>query len=109
MWIGQDMFYDTIAAAGLRIRETIMEAIAVRILNRVSQVARFLVAKCLSVSDEKLKVACVRLIDVWVVNLLDDPVTEREANTATRMVGYTHAFFRTRSPAWLDYRRPNPH
>src|SRR5438128_772560 len=99
MWIGEDMFYDTIAAARLRIRETVKKAIALRVIDRVSQVALFLVAKCFSISDEKLKVACVRLIDVWIVNLIDDTMTKREPNTATRMVGCTNAFFRTRSPA----------
>jgi hypothetical protein len=86
MWIGEDMFYDTIATARLRIRETIKEAITLRVIDRVNQIAFFLVAKGLSVTDEELKVARVRLIDVWIVNLIDDAVTKREPNAATGMI-----------------------
>ena len=105
MWIGEDMFYDTIAAARLRIRETVKKAIALRVIDRVSQVALLLVAKCFSISNEKLKVACVRLIDVWIVNLIDDTMTKREPDAATGMIGRAHAFFRARRPAGLDSRR----
>jgi len=34
------------------------------------QIALFFVAKRFAVADEKLKVACVWLIDMWVVNLV---------------------------------------
>jgi hypothetical protein len=60
----------------------------------VIQIALFLVAKRFAVTDEKLKVACVRLIDAGIVNLIDDAVTEREPEAATGMIGRTHAFFR---------------
>ena len=61
----------------------------------MGQVALFLVAKSFSVSDEKLKVPCVRLIDVWIINLIDDSVTEGEPETTTGMVGRADSFFRT--------------
>jgi hypothetical protein len=94
MWIGEDMFYDPIATVRLRIREAVKEAIALRVIDRVSQVAFFLVAKRFSIADEKLKVARVRLIDVGIVNLVYDAVTKREPNTATGMLGCAHAFLR---------------
>ena len=109
MWIGEDMFYDTVAAARLRIRETVKEAIALRVLDRMSQVALFLVAKRFSVSDQKLKVPRVRLIDVWIVNLVYDAVTKREPDAATGMIGCADAFFRARSPAGFDPRRAKRH
>ena len=105
MRIGEDMFYEPIATARLRIRETIEEAIALRVFDRVIQIAFFLVAKRFAVADEKLKVARVRLIDVWIVNLVDDAVAQREPEAATGMIGSPHAFFRARSPARLDSRR----
>ena len=57
------------------------------------EVAFFLVAKCFAVADEKLKIAGVWLIDVWVVNLVEDSVTQREPETATCMVRRADAFF----------------
>ena len=68
-----------------------------------------LVAKCFAIADEKLKVARVRLIDAWIVNLIDDAVTEGEPEAATGVIRRTDAFFRTRSPARLDSRRTKRH
>ncbi len=104
MWISEDIFYDTIAAAGLRIRKTVKEAIALRVLDGVSQVAFFLVTKRFSIAYEKLKVARVRLIDMWIVNLVHNAVTQREPNAATGMIGCAHAFFGARRPARLNSR-----
>ena len=73
------------------------------------EIAFFFVAKRFAVADEKLKVACVWLIDMWVVNLVEDSVTERKPDTATCMVGRADAFFCARSPAWLDPRRTKRH
>ena len=75
MRIGKDIFYNAIAAARLRIRETIKKAIALGVIDRVIQVAFFLVAKRFSVAYEKLKVARVRLIDMRIVNLVYYAVT----------------------------------
>jgi hypothetical protein len=106
MWIGKHMFYYTIATARLRIRETIKEAIARRVFDKMIEIALFFVAKRFAVADEKLKVTGVWLIDVRVVNLVEDSVTEREPDAATCMVGRANAFFCARGPAWLDPRRP---
>src|SRR5467141_538712 len=105
MRVREDVFYQPIATGGFRIRQTVKEAIALRVFDQVIQVALFLVTKSFAVSDQKLKVACVWLIDAWIVNLIDDAVTEREPKAATGMIGRTHAFFRARSPAGLDSRR----
>ena len=61
----------------------------------MGQVAFLLVAKCFAVGDKKLKVTCVWLIDVWIINLIDDSVTEGEPETTTGMVGCADSFFRT--------------
>src|SRR5438034_9979866 len=102
MWIGEDMFYDTIAAPRLGIRETVKEAIALWVFDQMCQIAFFLVAKRFSIAYEKLKVARVWLIDVWIVNLVHDTVTKREPNAASGMIGCALDFFGTRSPAWVD-------
>ena len=99
------MFYYTIATARLRIRETIKEAIARRVFDKMIEIAFFFVAKRFAVADEKLKVAGVWLIDVRVVNLVEDSMTQREPETATCMVGRADAFFCAVSPPWLDPRR----
>src|SRR5256885_13049521 len=105
MRICQHMFYDPVAALALRICEAVKQAIALRIFDQMVEIALFLVAKCFSITDEKLKVAGVGLIDPRIVNLIDDAVTQREPEAATGMIGGTHAFFCARSPAWLDTKR----
>src|SRR5438093_10818096 len=102
MRVREDVFYEPVAVLTFRICEAVKEAIALRIFDQMIQVALFLVTKCFAITDEKLKVARVRLIGARIVNLVDDAVAEREPKTATRMIGRTDSFFRARSPAWLD-------
>ena len=109
MRISEHMFYQAVAAPGFRIREAVKDAIALGVFDQMTQVALFLVAKRFAVADEKLKVARVRLIDMWIINLIDDSVTEGEPETATRVIGCADAFFRARSPARLDSRRAKCH
>src|SRR2546430_8590665 len=100
--VGEHIFDYAIAAVRVRICETIKKAIALRVFDLMIQVAFFFVAKCFAIADEELKIAGIWFIDVRIVNLVDDSVTEREPNAATRMVGRANAFFRARSPAGLD-------
>ena len=109
MRIGEYMFYQPVATPRFRIREALKDTIALRVFDQMIQITLFLVTKRFSITDEKLKIACVRLIDMWIVDLVDDSVTEGEPETATRMVSCTDTFFRTRSPAWLDSRRAERH
>jgi len=109
MRVGEDVFYEPVATVGLRIRETVKEAIALRVFDPVLQVALFLMAKGFAITNEKLKVARIRLIDAWIVNLVDDAMAKREPEAATGMIGRADAFFRARRPAWLDSRRTKRH
>src|SRR5258705_8002682 len=109
MRICQHLFYDPVAALAIRICKAVKQAIALRVFDQMVEVALFLVAKCFAITDEKLKVAGVRLIDPRIVNLIDNSVTQREPEAATGMIGRTHTFFRARSPAWLDTRRTKRH
>src|SRR2546422_4873321 len=105
MWVREHVLCQPVAALWFRIGEPIERAIALRVFDQVIQVALFLVAKRFAICDQKLKVARVRLIDAWIVNLIDDAVTEREPEAATGMIGRAHAFFCARSPTRLDSRR----
>ena len=86
MRIREDVFDYPVATVRLRIGQPVKEAIPLRIFDQVLQVALFFVAKRLAVGDQKLKVARVRLIDAWIVNLIDDAVTKCEPETATGMI-----------------------
>ena len=101
MRIGEHLFYQPVATPRFRIREAVKDTIALRVFDQMIQITLFLVAKGFSIADEELKIACVRLIDMWIVDLVDDSVTEGEPETATGMIGCTDAFFCTRSPARL--------
>ena len=102
MRIGEGVFDYPVATVRLRIRQAVKQTITLRVFHRVLQVTFFLMAECLAIGDQKLKVARVRLIDPWIVNLIHDAVTEREPETATGMISCAHAFLRARSPAGLD-------
>src|ERR687892_1852512 len=99
------MFYEPVAALTLRICQSIKNTIALRVFDEMIQVTLFLVAKCFAITDEKLKVARVRLIDPRIVNFVDDPVTQREPETTTRVISRAHTFLRARSPARRNSRR----
>ena len=109
MRVGEHVFYEPIAALTLRICEAVKEAITLWIFDQVIQVSPFLVAKCLAITHEKLKVPCVRLIDARVINLIDNAVTEREPEAATCVICRPDAFLRAGSPARLDSRRTKRH
>jgi len=104
MRISEHVLYDAIATSWVRISQPVENTIALRVFDQVIQVALFLVAKCFTITDKKLKVARVRLIDMRVVNLIDDAVAQSEPNAATGMVSCTYAFLGARSPARLDSR-----
>ena len=50
-------------------------------------------AKRFAVADEKLKVPRVRSIDMRIINLVHDAVTQREPDAATGVIGRANAFF----------------
>src|SRR5206468_6871543 len=109
MRIREDVLHQPVATVSFRICKAVEDAIALRVFDQVIQVALFLVAERFAIAYEKLKVARVWLIDAWIINLVDDPVAEREPEAATCMIGRTHAFLRARSPARLDPRRTKRH
>src|SRR6185295_1896949 len=109
MRIREHMLNDPVAAIALRICQAVEDAITFRVFDEVIQIALLLVAKRFAITDEKLKIASVRLIDAWIINLVDDAVTVRKPEAATGMIGRAHALLRARSPAWLDSWRTKRH
>src|ERR1041385_5579148 len=109
MRIRKHMLYDAIAAVRFRIGEAVERAIALRVLDAVIQVTLLLVAECFAVADEKLKIARIGTIDVRIINLVDDPMAEREPKPATGVIGRAYALLCAGSPAWLDSRRSKRH
>src|SRR6185503_18939188 len=109
MRISKHMLYDSIAAARLRMGEAVERAIAFRVLDAVIQVALLLVTECFAVADEKLKIPRIGMIDVRIIDLVHDPMAEREPKPATAVVGRAHALFCAGSPAGLDSRRSKRH
>src|ERR1041385_7547551 len=95
MRIRKHVFYQSVTTLGIGIRETIKGAIALGILDQMIEIAFFFVAKTFTVADEKLKIPRVWFVDVWVVNLVNDAVTEREPNAATGVIGCADAFLCT--------------
>ena len=104
MRIRKHLFDEPVASHGFRVCEPVKKAIALRIIDRMDEIAFLLVTKRFSVADEKLKVACVWLIDVRVINLVDDAVAEREPKTATGVIRSANTFLGAGSPARLDPR-----
>src|SRR6185295_9251957 len=99
MRISKHMLYDSIAAARFRIGEAVERAIAFRVLDAVIQVALLLVAECVAVADEKLKIARIGTIDARTIHPVDAPMAEREPKPATGVIGRAHAPLCAGSPA----------
>ena len=93
MRIRKHLFDQAVASERFRVCDPVKKAVALRVIDRMDQVAFLLVTKRFSVADKKLKVAGVRLIDVRIINLVDDSVTEREPATSAGMVSGANPFF----------------
>jgi len=105
MRIGQHVLDELIAPVSFRISKAVQHTVAFRVFNQVVQVALLLVAKALAIRDEELKVACVRLIDVRIVDLIDNAMTQCEPETTAGMISRPDALLGARSPARRNSRR----
>jgi len=101
--IRHDILDNAIPARGVGIGEAVVTACFFsRIFEFVFEIAAFLMAKGLAVSDEKLEIAGVRTINIRIVDLVDNSVAQREPDAAAGMVSGADAFFGATSPARLD-------
>src|SRR5437899_12512941 len=101
MGISQYMLDQTVPPVRLRIGQSIEEAIAFGVFGLVIAVALLLVTKGFTVGDQKLKIPRFRLICVWIIDLIDDAMAERELEPATRMIRSDVPFFGSGSSARL--------
>src|SRR5438309_11991337 len=92
MRIGADLLDDAITSRAIGIDDAIKQRAFLRILERMIEIAPFLVAKRLAIGDEKLEVARAWLIDVRVVDLVHDPVRKREPQSATGVIRGADSF-----------------
>src|ERR1700759_2759011 len=99
MGIGRDLLDDPVAPRAIGIDNAIKQRALFRILQFMIESAPFLVEESFAVGDEELEIARVRLIDVWIINLIDDPVRKREPHPATAVISRADSFLCTLSPA----------
>src|SRR5437870_5576197 len=104
MRIGQDMLDNPVPAIGIGIDQSVKEAVLLRIIDLMQQVAFLLVAERPAIGNEKLEIARVGLIDRRIINLVDDPVTQREPNAATRVIRRPDPFLGTVRPTRFNPR-----
>src|SRR5215475_4256168 len=97
--ISQHVLYKTVAAFAFGIGNAVKDAIALRVFDQMVQIPLFLVAKRFTVRYQELQIARVWLIDMRIVDLINDPVTEGKPEPATCMIGRSNAFFGARAPA----------
>ena len=63
------------------------------------QIAFFLMAKSLTVSDQKLEISSVRRVDMREVKFIDNTLAEREPNVRAARMGGIDSVLGARSPA----------
>src|SRR5688572_13369230 len=104
MRIGQHMFDDPVAAMGIGVDKPVKQAIAFGIVNLMEQVALFLMTKAVSIGDQEPKIPRVGLINRWIIDLIENPVTDGKPHPATRMVRRSDPFLGTVRPTRFDPR-----
>jgi hypothetical protein len=52
--------------------------VAIRTRDPMFKITLFLMAKSRTIADQKLKIACVRLIDIGIIDLINDSVAQRK-------------------------------
>ena len=105
MRIRHDILDNAIPARGVGIGEAVVQRAFFRIFEFVFEIAAFLMAKGLAVSDEKLEIAGVRTINIRIIDFVDDAVAESEPDAAASMICSADTFFGAASLARLDSRR----
>ena len=100
MRISKNMFQQTVPASRVRISKAVEKTIVLWILDLVSEVPFLFMTERFAIGNEKLKVPCIWLIYMRVIDLVDDTMAKREPDATARMVGGADSLLRTRSPAW---------
>ena len=97
--IGQDLLLNAITTIDSRVSNPISKNTR-RYLGRLrTRIPLFLREERLSIGHDETKVARACVIDTWVVDLIEDPVAQREPDAAVAADSGTEAALRTRRPA----------
>src|SRR5664280_912904 len=96
------MLDQPVTTIAFRIGQAIERAVALRVFKLMFQIALFLMAEGLAVTDEKLKIARVRLIHMRIINLIHDAVAQCEPEPAARMISRAQTFLGAGCPARFD-------
>ena len=95
MRISKDTLYQPIPGSRVRISKPIKKAIVLWIFDLVSKIPLLFMTERFAIGNKKLKIPCIRLIYVWVIDFVDDTVAKGEPDATTRMVGGADSFLRT--------------
>ena len=76
MRISQYLFDQLIPPFGFSVDHSVEKAVAFGVFNPMNQIALFLMAKRLSVTDKEFEITRIGLVGRRVVNLIYDTVTE---------------------------------
>src|SRR6185503_14848003 len=97
--IGQYLLLNAIATINGRVPNLIRKD-AWRHLRRLGAgISLFFRKECLPIGHDETKIARACMIDAWIVDLVEDPVAQREPDAAFATHSGTEAALRTRRPA----------
>lgn len=102
MWISKDMLGQPVAPRAIRIGQPVKGTVALRVLNSMFQVSLFLMTERFAIANEQLKIACVRLVNVWIIDFVDNAVAEREPEATACVVRGAKTFLSARCPTRSD-------
>src|SRR5215472_16312861 len=98
MRMSENMLHQAIPPLWIRVSKPVKRSLWFRILDLMNKVSLLFMAERFAIGDEKLKVPCIGLIYIRVVNLINDTVAKCKPDAATRMIGGADSFLRARSP-----------
>ena len=97
--VGQYFFLDSIATINGRVQNPIRRNSWRDLQGLRPGIPFFLREECLPIGHDETKVARACVIDAWVVDLVEDPVAQREPHPAVATHSRAEAALRTRRPA----------
>ena len=98
-WVGQHLFLDPIATINGRVPNPIRRNAGRHLRRLGAGIPLFFREVRLPIGHDETKVARARVIDAWIVDLVENPVAQREPDTAVATDGRAEAALRTRRPA----------
>src|SRR5687767_4990217 len=97
--IGQDLLLDSITTINGRVANPVGKNAGLHLQRLRAGIPLFLGEERLAISHDETKVARARVIDAWVVDLVEDPVAQREPDAALATHSGAQTALRARRPA----------